>query len=252
MPRRTRPAFDPAPFLARSRLFADVRPETRAELARAARRLAVSRGELVYGPARAPEGAYIVAGGCVSLLVQDRRGRDNAVEICNPGDSFGEDCLLGDASALTARAVGAGLLVLVPRAALLHAMERDAGLARALLHSVSRKLARAANQIGGQAARSGQQRLIGYLLQQLDGRPSGDNGPALLTLAVPKRVVASLLGLSKETFSRLLSLLAGRGLIEVKGRTIRVPDPDALAALCHEGLGCTGCAGCPRGERWVA
>ncbi len=247
--RRSRPAFDAGPLLTRSRLLHDMRADTRAELVRAARRVSAARGELLYGPAREAEGVYVVATGSVSLVVHESDGREKVVEICGPGDCLGEDALLGESAALTARAVAPSLLVLVPRAPLLGALERDPGLARSLLKSLSRKLARSASRIGGQAARSGQQRLIGYLLQHL---APGETGPALVTLTVPKRVVASLLGLSKETLSRLLSLLASQKMIEVKGRVIRIPDPEALAALCHGGAGCAGCAGCPRGNRWVA
>ncbi|MGE5638554.1 MAG: Crp/Fnr family transcriptional regulator [Clostridia bacterium] len=247
--RRSRPAFDAAPLLARSRLLHDMRADLRAELVRTARRISAARSEVLYGPAREAEGLYVVATGSVALVVHENDGREKVVEICGPGDCLGEDALLGDSVALTARTVAPSLLVLVPRAPLLSILERDAGLARSLLKSLSRKLARAASQIGGQSARSGQQRLIGYLLQHVG---PDERGPALVTLAVPKRIVASLLGLSKETLSRLLSLLASKGMIEMKGRAIRIPNPEALAALCHSGAGCTGCAGCPRGSRWIA
>lgn len=248
--RRPRLAADPLTFLAQARLFSGIsRPETRAELARHAQRIPAARSQIVYGRARPAEGVYVVVTGNVSLGAQESRSGEKVVEICGPGESFGEECLFGEAGELTARAVNGGLLVLLPRAVLLALLERDPAVARALLASLSRKVTQATRQIGGAATRSGQQRLIGYLLQQLEPH---HHGGAVVALTVPKRIVASLLGLSKETLSRQLALLAERGLIEVKGRVIGIKDVDALAALCHAGAGCAGCAGCPRGDAYTA
>ena len=47
-------------------------------------------------------------------------------------------------------------------------------------------------------------------------------------LQVPKRLVASKLGIQPETFSRILHRLVDAGLIEVQRRTIRI--------MCEEQL----------------
>ncbi len=246
--RRSRTVGDVAPFLARSRLFHDLQPDARAELARFARRVNVTRGEVVHAAERAPDGVVIVAAGYVALSVQETRGREKVVELCGPGESFGEESLVGDAAAVTARVVGAGMLIHLPREAVLQAMQRHPAAARCVLRSVSRKILLATHQIGGSATRSGLLRLAGYLLRHA---PPDAHGECTVTLTVPKRVVASLLGLSKETFSRLLGLLGSRGLVEVRGRSIHIPSADALVTLCHEGGGCAGCCGCPRGDAWT-
>lgn len=247
--RRGRNPGDPVPFLARSRLFRDTDPDVHMQLGRFARRVVAARGTVVVRPGESPGGVFVVATGYVALCLPQGGEDEKVVEICGPGDSFGEDGLVSDACAFAARVVTGGLLVHLPRRAVLEAMDRDPGVARCFLRSVSRKILQATQQIAGGATRSGIQRLAGYLLRHLGAE---ERGPASITLAVPKRVAASLLGLSKETFSRLLAVLAARGLIEVKGRTIRIPSPEALVALCHEGAGCARCAGCPRGGDWMA
>lgn len=247
-PRRGRNSGDPAPFLARSRLFRDASAEVQAELARFARRVAVARGALVCRAGDAPEGLFVVAAGHVALSVHRKQDREKVIEVCAPEDSFGEECIAGGACAVSARAASAALLVHLPQQAVLEAMARYPVLARCILRGVSRKILQATHEIGDSATRSGVQRLAGYLLRCLERH---DGGPASVTLAVPKRVIASLLGVSSATFSRLLAALAERGLIEVSGRRIRVPRPEALVALCHDGAGCATCGGCPHGDGWI-
>jgi CRP-like cAMP-binding protein len=245
---RGRTPADPAPFLARSRLFRDTSPEVRAQLARFARRIVAARGNLVYQPGEPPCGLFIVAAGYVALSVHQEGNREKVVEICGPSESFGEDSLVTGACAVSARVVTSGLLVHLPQQAVLDAMDRNPGVARCILRSVSRKILQTTHEIGDSATRSGLQRLAGYLLRHVD--PDAPE-PANVVLSVPKRVIASLLGLSKETFSRLLATLAARGLVEVRGRSIRIPRPDALIELCHDGAGCATCSGCPHGDGWM-
>jgi len=238
-----------APFLARSRLLCDATPEARAQLAACAQRRDAARGTLVYGNGQPPEGVYVVASGCVALAVPESAGRESIVQLCGPSDSFGEEHLLSGAGTLSARAVTASLLVHLPREALLEAMARHPSVAQCALRSVSRRVLQAAQLLGAAATRSALQRLAGYLLRELGTAGAAE---ARLTLAIPKGALASLLGVTRETLSRLLGTLARRGLIELRGRMIHVLQPQALAELCAGGGGCERCCGCPRGAGWEA
>lgn len=238
-----------APFLARSRLLCDATPEARAQLAASAQRRDAARGTLIYGLGKPAQGVYVVASGCVALAVQESAGRESIVQLCGPRDSFGEEHLVGAAGTLSARAVSASLLVHLPRAALLEAMARHPSVAQGTLRSVSRRVLQAAQLLGAAATRPALQRLAGYLLRELGTAGAADDK---LRLAIPKGALASLLGMTRETLSRLLAVLARRGLIELRGRTIRVLQPEALAELCHAGGGCELCSGCPRGAGWEA
>ena len=59
-----------------------------------------------------------------------------------------------------------------------------------------------------------------------DGRQDG-----MLTLAMSRTDIASLLGLTLETVSRLLSRFASVGLIAVRQRRLRIIDPAGLASV---------------------
>jgi CRP-like cAMP-binding protein len=77
--------------------------------------------------------------------------------------------------------------------------------------------------------RSGTQRVIGYLLRDApeEGPPQA---PIEIALATSKGVLASRLNITREHFSRILHDLSTAGLIEVRGRIIRITDPERLRA----------------------
>ena len=72
--------------------------------------------------------------------------------------------------------------------------------------------------------RSGAQRLVGYLLQNENGK----DGALEFELPASKQVIASRLNLTPETFSRILHQLTEAGLMQVDGRRITIPEVEAL------------------------
>lgn len=70
-------------------------------------------------------------------------------------------------------------------------------------------------------------RLAAWICAQFAGRPQ----PSVLRLAERKRDIASQLGMTPETLSRLMRSLSDRGLIAVSGYTVRVLDPQGLRGL---------------------
>ena len=76
--------------------------------------------------------------------------------------------------------------------------------------------------------RSGTERVIGYLMRIDSQDNDGAKEEAILTLPASKVTIASRLNLTPEHFSRILHDLSAAGLIEVNGKSIRVPDTRKL------------------------
>lgn len=63
--------------------------------------------------------------------------------------------------------------------------------------------------------------------------PEDGHSRATIRLIATKTVIASMLGVTKETLSRLLHALAEQGLISVAKREITLLDRTRLDALAH-------------------
>jgi len=237
-------------ILARARLFRDLQPDALARLAQRARRIRARRQKILFCADETATGLHVIVQGHVALLLSAPPARERVVALRGPGELLGDDALAEDARhAMSARAVSDVLCVVVPRHAALRELEYTPRLAHGLLRSLSRGACALERQLGSLGLQSGLERIVSYLLRHI---PADRHDACEVNLQSPKWMVASMLDLTKESFSRLLRQLADAGLIAVRGRTILVLAPAGLASICSRGHPCARCWGCPRGGAWVA
>jgi CRP-like cAMP-binding protein len=98
-----------------------------------------------------------------------------------------------------------------------------------MLAGISRRLHGLVRDVEAYALHSGVQRVIGYLLRDIEGGSSG-NEPITVSLEVSKATVASRLSLTPEYFSRVLHELEDAGLVRIDKRDVQILDVQRLAA----------------------
>ncbi len=111
--------------------------------------------------------------------------------------------------------------------ALLALLREEGRLALRFARTLANQALSLIEALEANAARHGAQRLAAYLDSL--ARPGGGGGACSVKLPASKTVIASLLGMKKETLSRLLRELAARRLIRVSGREIGILDRAGLA-----------------------
>lgn len=121
------------------------------------------------------------------------------------------------------------VLLRVQRVAFLDLLAGNGALAMLLMRKLSLRVRRLGRQIEEGASLSGRQRLARHLTRLAAKQREVGNGPVELTGHLPQAVLASSLGLSRQTVNRLLQELQGDGLIEVHRARITLLDPPALA-----------------------
>lgn len=219
-----------AGVLAHLPLFAGVGARDVEGIGRRSWLLAAPRGMMfVRRQARLP-GMFAVAYGVVNLVLRGLEGERRVLRLVNAGQTFGEaSALLGRPVDYEALAIRESRLVVLPTAAITECAERDARLARNLMNLLAKRTVELVAELQSATLQRGQQRLAGYLHGlAADIDPSG---PARIELPVSKTLIASRLGVKKETLSRLLRQLSAEGVIQVGRREIAILDRQRLAAL---------------------
>lgn len=205
-------------------LFAELDADEIERIAARARPIHLDRGAVLFNVGDSPQGFYLVADGQIKLAFMSPRGGEKVVEILGPGQSFGEAVMFVPRPyPVAAQAMADSTVIFVAGDSVMREIERDPLLARRMIAGLSRRIHGLVGDLEAVSMHSGTQRVIGYLLNDCP-----DDGSIEVRLPTTKAVLASRLNLTQEHFSRILHELSARGLIEVLGRTIRVPDIDRL------------------------
>jgi len=206
-------------------VFRGLGPAQLARIAAAGLPVNLEKGEWLLRRGAQCTAFYAVASGSIKVAYHSPQGAEKVVEIVRPGQSFGEALLfVGQPWLVSARALADSLVLAVPGQALMEEMAREPALARGVLAGLSRRLHKLLEDLGANAMRSGRERIVAYLL-----RGTRADAHAPLEVELPRKGdLASRLSMTPEHFSRVLHRLAALGLVQVKGRRVRVPDPVRL------------------------
>jgi CRP-like cAMP-binding protein len=205
-------------LLARLPLFRNLDADQLGLMARASQQVRKAKHEFVFRRGDPANGLYIVAIGAIKLSIPSPSGHEKVIEFFSPGQAFGEAVMFLDKPYMVhAQALEDTLLIWIDKQDINNAIDHDPSFARRMLAGLSLRLHALVQDIETINLQNASQRVIGYLLKQ---PREGDQ----MHFPVNKNVVASKLGLTPETLSRLLNQLSTAGLISVDGRDVVIHD----------------------------
>ena len=217
-------------FLANVPLFRELASDELDRIALNTKEVRAERGEILFRRGEPALGFHIVVYGQVKLAFTSPRGDEKVVDLNGPGQSFGEAVMFMERPhVVTAQTLADSLLLYIPREVVFEELERDPKFVRRIIAGLSGRLHRLMSDLESDSLHSGTQRIIGFLLRDSEDNPVSES-TLEVTLTATKGVIASRLSLTQEHFSRILHDLAARGLIEVHGRAITIPNVATLRA----------------------
>ena len=177
---------------------------------------------------------HIIVHGQVALALQGTDGTERVVELLGPGATFGETSLyVGRPYLMGARVLCETRLMRIGRNAVLQQIRRSPRFSEAVIAQISSRLHSRTVELQSQVTLTGMQRAVAFLLN--DCRITRMRGGAVVLLPAKKGTVASRLNLTQSHFSRILRSLAALSLIQVSGRSVRIPDVERLRAHAEGG-----------------
>lgn len=204
-------------------------PEEIARIAEGTRELHLARGDTLFRRGDPSTGLYVVVHGQIKLALTSPQGVEKVVELFGAGQTFGEAVMfMGKPYPVYAQALADSLLLDISKTVVFEGIERDPAFSRKMLAGLSIRLHRLIHYVESFSLRSSAQRVIGYLLQDLEERAAGQD--IRVSLPANKNIIASNLNITPETFSRILHNLSGAGLIEVSGKDVCIKDIAKLRA----------------------
>jgi CRP/FNR family transcriptional activator FtrB len=206
--------------------FPGIGAATRAALTRHAVVHAVDAGTVLFEQGVMPHFQHVVLGGSVHLLGRKADGGEVLIEVVEPPGFVIPAAVVTDSPYLMrARVPEPSRLMLIEAEAFRALLRHDPQLAHVVIGGLAGQFRRLVRQIKNLKLRTTTERVGCYLLNL--ARRQGT--PHKAVLPYEKNLVASELGMTRESFSRALAALQAEG-IAVDGETISIADPKGLAA----------------------
>lgn len=164
---------------------------------------------------------FVISRGRVKVCIQGEGGREVILNILKTGDFFGEMSLLDDLprSASVVAAEDSSVLIL-KRDQFAEHIRNSPATALNIMGELSRRLRRADELISNLALLDVYSR-VAHIMIDLAKRDGQEVEEGILIKERPtQQDIASMIGTSRETVSRVLSEFQKRGFVEMRGREI--------------------------------
>jgi len=184
---------------------------------------------------------YLIATGSVQVYMTGIDGRETILSFLERGDFFGEMSLIdGEPRSASVRTVTDAKLLVIHRESFLSLIRKTPEIAMALMSELCKRLRKANKQIGSLSTMSVSGRVAGTLLnlmQERGVRIHTDNGNMVTVIhnRPTQQQLADMSGTTRETVSRICSLLVRANAIAMTGKDIVIFDEDALQEKATKG-----------------
>lgn len=214
------------PEIAAIAIFAAMQPWERERIFQSSRVEALPASVQLFDVGDSPRYLHVVIDGRIELFTRNG-DRTTTMAVLRPVRSFILAAAYTDQPYLmAARTLSPSRILTIPAALIREAIDRDPALARSALNELSAGFRHFVRALTDMKLRQSTERLANYLLQESRDRQGADQFP----LAIEKRMLASLLGMTPESLSRAFALLTEHG-VERDGLLIRITDRSKLVAV---------------------
>ena len=213
--------------LRRTPVFAGLPDDDLAAIADFSQLKSLGRREYLFRQRDQTHGFYIVRRGIINVHRMAPDGREQVIHLFRPGESFAEYSLASETGYLTnARSVAESEVILIPKWEFLQILRQRADIALRILSSMSQHMRGLITSLESVTLKDAETRLMNWILRRCP-RPLSHK-PAEVAIGMTKTMLSSELGTRQETLSRTLAKLRESGLITVRGRILKIPDPIKL------------------------
>lgn len=192
------------------------------------------KGQTIFSEGSFPSGIFYVKKGRVKKYKTDQDGRQQIIYICNSGELLGYPALLSEETySDSAAALEDSVLAFISKEVFLNVLENSQVLSNRLLKNLSHEFAVLENSIMNFAHKSVRERLALSLLILKEKFIDKDDPTGPVEIILSREDLSNHIGTAVQTLVRLLHTFKDEGLIETKGRKIKILDIKGLVKVAN-------------------
>ncbi len=170
-----------------------------------------------------------ILSGRVKVVLLSEGGKEIILSILGDGDFFGEMSLLdGEPRSATVIAMKDSTMLVIQRNDFLKQLKQNPTIATGVLSEMSRRIRRADQRIGNLILLDVFGRVARFLLDLAKREGVRYDDGILIERRPTQQDIASMIGASRETVSRVLNELNRRGLISISGKSVMIYGPEDI------------------------
>jgi len=214
----------------RKSLLKDVPDEALCKLSQSKKTIAHKKGQILFLEGTQPMGLFCISKGHVKVFKTDDSGREQIVKLAKEGEFLGYRALLSEDNYNSSAAIiDEAEVCFIPKSSFTDLVAKDTDFQNKLMKAVCNDLGVMEQKMADMANKNVRQRLATTLLMLKSSYGVENEGFTDIEIALSREDIAKIVGTATESVIRLLSDFKKEGLIEFKGKKIRVLDTEGLA-----------------------
>lgn len=216
-------------FLRQVGIFSDLSDKELQEIESLVRERSFRKNEVVFHAEEPGSALFVIKQGSVKVSMDDRHGREVILRILKAGDFFGEMSLLdGEARSATVTALEPCQALIIFRDQFLKFMPRYPKMVMKMLMALSQRMRKANEKISRLVFADAYEKVASVLMDIVEERKIPLNVGAEIPLSLTRKELAELVGISRETLTRVMTEFQRAGLLRIERRRIVIIDPARL------------------------
>lgn len=188
------------------------------------------KGENIFSEGYESNGFYIIMRGRVKVYKLSPEGKEQILHIVSPKELLGAvSAFAGNPYPAHADAMEKTKALFFPRKDFLALVRKEPSVAMNMMANLAMRLQHFTRMIEDLSLKEVPGRLAAYFLYLCEKKGCSD----IVEMDISKGQLASLLGTIPETLSRILRRLSEQGVLEVRGRMIRLINKKALQDIIN-------------------
>lgn len=190
------------------------------------------KGSQIYQEGSRTNGLYCINEGIVKIYKTGIDGREQIIYFAKEGDIIGYRSILsGELACSSAKTIQESTLCFIPSDLLIKLIRQNGDFAMDVLQQSCKELGEANSYITDIAQKTVRERLAEVLIKLKENFNLDENNE--LQISLTREELANIVGTATESVIRLLSEFKQDGLIDLKGRKIRLLDIKKLEKISN-------------------
>ncbi|RKP52608.1 fumarate/nitrate reduction transcriptional regulator Fnr [Trinickia fusca] len=188
----------------------------------------VKRGDALYRTNDPFQSIYAVRAGSFKTVVMHRDGREQVIGFHLAGEVLGLDGVYTEHHSSDAIALEDSSVCIIPYVLLEQMCAESKALQQQVLRTMSGEIVRESSLMMLLGTMSAEQRVANFLLNLSSRMQARGYSPNEFNLRMTREEMGNYLGMKLETVSRMFSKFQRDGLVQTRGKQIRIVDIEAL------------------------